>query len=339
MNPNEQYYRHIMGAIGATMLFFLLLINAFGILLGLVGAFGAFSLFPSYATNQTVYQLVYGSGYMLCFMLPVLLLKHFIRKKNHTYYPMQAPLRATPWLLLIAPALTAIAFSASYVNSYFVDLMLFSTPVTEFAENVVAYQPFEIVLEFIVIAIVPGFCEEFLFRGAILNNLLPFGRSNAICISALMFALMHQNPSQLFYTFVAGILLGIVYERTGSIWNTTILHIFNNLVSVILTVLSTNAESGTQAVLRNALVESALYTVGAVAAVVLVLRFFADHHRFENGIFGASANGVHHTPACYVEGDRALKLFFTPTVIIFIVLVALSVFGMILLMAVGNVLA
>ena len=124
MNTNEQYYRHIMGAIGATMLFFLLFINAFGILLGLVGAFGAFSLFPSYATNQTVYQLVYGAGYMLCFMLPVLLLKHFIRKKNHTYYPMQAPFKATPWLLLIAPALTAIAFSASYVNSYIVDLII-----------------------------------------------------------------------------------------------------------------------------------------------------------------------------------------------------------------------
>ena len=186
---------------------------------------------------------------------------------------------------------------------------------------------------------VPGFCEEFLFRGAILSNLLPFGRSNAILISSLMFALMHQNPSQLFYTFVAGILLGTVYERTGSIWNSTILHVFNNLISVILTVLSVNAPTATHAVLSNAFFECGIYLVGTVAAVVLAVRFFGNRHPLENGVFGTSAPSIHCVPACPVERKRAVTLFFTPTVIIFIVLVALSVFGMLLLMAVvGNVL-
>ena len=339
MNRNEQYYRHIMGAIGATMLFFLLFINVFGVLLGLVETFGLFSILRDYAVSETLYQLIYGGGYLLCFMLPVPIFKRLIKRKGHPYYPMQAPLSATLWLLLIAPALTALAFSASYVNSYIVDLFLFSTPVTEFAENVASYQPFEIVLEFIVIAIVPGFCEEFLFRGAILSNLLPFGRSNAILISALFFALMHQNPSQLFYTFVAGILLGVVYERTGSIWNTTILHVFNNLISVILTVVATNASSGTQAILLGTLLECALYAVGVVAAVVLTVRFFSVRCNFENGIFGSSTQSLNVVPACFVERKRAVRLFFTPTVIIFIALVALSVFGLLFVMAVGNVLA
>ncbi len=335
MNRNEQYYRHIMGSIGATMLFFLLFINTFGVLLGLVDAFGFFLIGQNVAVGETVYQLVYAAGYMLCFMLPVLIFKKLITRKQCPYYSMQAPFRATPWLLLIAPALIALAFSASYVNSYFVDLFLFSAPITDFVENIESYQAFEIVLQFIVIAIVPGFCEEFLFRGAILSNLLPFGRSNAIFISALMFALMHQNPAQIFYTFVAGILLGIVYERTGSIWNTTILHILNNLVSLIQTVIYANNTSSVRATLLNALLECGIYAVGTVAAVVLVIRFFSDRHDFKDGFFGVPSTDVNRAPACYVEHRRAVKLFFTPTTVIFIVLVALSVFGIQFLLAVG----
>ena len=339
MNHNEQYYRHIIGAIGATMLFFLLFFNLFGIFLGLIDPFIFFYIFENDTTYTTVYQLTYATGYMLCFMLPVPILKGLITRKKYPYYPMQAPFKATPWLIAIAPALIALAFSASYVNSYFVDLFLFSAPVDIFVRNLAQYQPYEIVLQFIVIAIVPGFCEEFLFRGAILSNLLPFGRSNAILISALMFALMHQNPAQIFYTFVAGILLGLIYERTGSIWNTTILHILNNLISLIQSVMLANSSSYAKGTLYTALLECGIYTLGVVGAVALVLRFFADHHRFENGIFGVSCTSVNRAPVCYVDRKRAVRLFFTPTMTIFVVLIALSVFGIQFLLAVSNVFA
>ena len=96
MNRNEQYYRHIMGAIGATMLFFLLYINVFGVLLGLVETFGLFSILRDYAVSETLYQLIYGGGYLLCFMLPVPIFKRLIKRKGHPYYPMKAPLSATP---------------------------------------------------------------------------------------------------------------------------------------------------------------------------------------------------------------------------------------------------
>ena len=331
MNRNEQYYRHIMGSIGAAMLFFLLFFNIFGVILLLGEGIGVFSLFESYEVSETVYQLFYACGYTLCFMLPVPILKRLITRKKYPYYPMQAPLRATPWLLLIAPVLISLAFSASYVNSFFVDLFLFSTPAEQLAENITSYQPLEIVLQFIVIAVVPGFCEEFLFRGAILTNCLPFGRSNAILISALMFALMHQNPAQLFYTFVAGVLLGIVYERTRSIWNTTILHVLNNLISLVQTVLAVNAASPAYGTLKLMLLECGLYTLGALFAVALVFRFFGKRQDFKDGIFGSVEHDLYCVPQCQISRKRALKLFFTPCMIIFIVLVAVTVIGLLLM--------
>ena len=37
---------------------------------------------------------------------------------------------------------------------------------------------------------VPALCEEFLFRGCILSNLLPYGKTTAILASAVLFSMI-----------------------------------------------------------------------------------------------------------------------------------------------------
>jgi membrane protease YdiL (CAAX protease family) len=72
--------------------------------------------------------------------------------------------------------------------------------------------------------------EETFFRGLLQTTLsrlsgLPW---ISILITALLFASVHMEPAFLFPLFVLGVALGWVYERTGNLWATVVMHgLFN----------------------------------------------------------------------------------------------------------------
>ena len=76
--------------------------------------------------------------------------------------------------------------------------------------------------------------EEAIFREALLGDLLlrKVRPGVAIAISALIFGCIHANPAQIPGAAFIGLLLGIVYWRTGNIVLTSLLHIANNLFCV-----------------------------------------------------------------------------------------------------------
>ena len=88
-----------------------------------------------------------------------------------------------------------------------------------------------------VICLLAPIAEELVFRGAVLRKLLewkPECRWLMITLSALLFALAHMNPAQLLHPFLIGLLLGWLYERTGSIVPGIIFHWANNTVAYLL---------------------------------------------------------------------------------------------------------
>ena len=325
MLPNERHYRKTVGAIGGAMLIFWGIINIGGsgiaflpFLLSLLGA--------STEVVNVVYQTVYAAVYLLSFMLPVAFLKMFIRKAGYSYTSMRCEVKMSGYVPLIMLAGVAVIYGLAQINASMVSIFDYSDFLFEImggaGESPALYQ---LVLEFITLCVVPGFCEEFLFRGAILTNCLPFGRSNAILISALLFSMMHQNAGQLLYTFAAGILLGVVYERTGNIWTCTVLHIFNNFISLVQGVIGEKLGIGIKGFMGNALFETLLMLVGTVSAVILILRFFSHKEDFSSGFFGRSVPAEDGYAPCSVEASRMRKLFFTPTMVIFLILCALQI--------------
>ena len=77
--------------------------------------------------------------------------------------------------------------------------------------------------------------EEIFFRGLLYNSLKH--RMNvpaAIVLSGFLFALVHFNPLSVLVIFPMGMLLAYVYERTGSLWITIIMHALNNGVAFAL---------------------------------------------------------------------------------------------------------
>jgi hypothetical protein len=55
-----------------------------------------------------------------------------------------------------------------------------------------------------------------------------------IAVSAALFALIHFNPAQMPHAFVIGLLLGWMYQRTGSLAPAIAFHWANNTVAYLL---------------------------------------------------------------------------------------------------------
>ena len=76
--------------------------------------------------------------------------------------------------------------------------------------------------------------EEILMRGVVLGGLKnTYGTGAALLISATFFACLHFNMVQTLSAFVCGIVLGLLYIRTNSIFCCLIAHGGYNLISYV----------------------------------------------------------------------------------------------------------
>jgi hypothetical protein len=202
------------------------------------------------------------------------------------------------------------------------------------------YKPYELVLEIIAVALVPAVCEEFLFRGAVAANLLPFGRGVAVVGSSVLFALMHQNPYQMFYTLLVGLVIGYLYVKTGSILMCTVLHFCNNAISVLQQVCLTNLGGEIGEICCYILAVSA-YFLGAVGFVVyFIIERRNGRERFEGGSFGRIIEAEDGEAVIPVSLGKKLSGFLTPGMIVFCCLAVinmLSVLGLLMLFSVVGV--
>lgn len=87
------------------------------------------------------------------------------------------------------------------------------------------------------ICILAPMIEEIMMRGYLLHGLLiSYGSIIALFVSSLLFALLHFNMVQTFSAFVCGIVLGLLYLQTGSVFCCILTHAGYNLISYITTI-------------------------------------------------------------------------------------------------------
>ena len=316
LNANETYYRQIVFSVGIAMVAMLLLMNVGGLLQASFQNWIRVSVFDPIAAD-IIDQLFYAGIYLFVFILPAYLLRYSIRKRGLVYYPIKAELRVTKHLPIILLGGVFLIWTQSYINGALVSVFNYSA----FSSDVLwEHQDFQydyqVVLQVVVAALVPAFCEELLFRGAVLTNLLPFGRVTAILISSLLFAVMHQNAEQVLYAFSAGVLLGLVYERTGSIWNCFFLHFANNFASVLVEVMEWRLPFDNE--WFWAIAETALCVICIGFVVLLTFVLNTKKPNVENGIFGRTFPSSDGYAAHPVSSSRAVQLFFNFPMILFL---------------------
>ena len=84
------------------------------------------------------------------------------------------------------------------------------------------------------IAIVPGFVEEFIYRGIIFQSYQKYSWKKAVLLSGFLFGIMHGNFNQFLYAWVLGMIFAVVVEVTDSILSTMIMHFMINGTNVVM---------------------------------------------------------------------------------------------------------
>lgn len=85
-----------------------------------------------------------------------------------------------------------------------------------------------------VIAVIPAFLEESVYRGCFFNAYSKKSPLKAIFLSALFFGLMHLNFNQFSYAFAMGMIFCFLVEGTDSIFTSMIVHFVINCSSVAM---------------------------------------------------------------------------------------------------------
>ncbi len=91
------------------------------------------------------------------------------------------------------------------------------------------------VVSALLMAVLPAFAEEFMFRGILFGSYRRSKMLAAIFLSAFLFGLMHMNFNQFLYAFALGIYFAFLVEATGSILSSMLAHFTVNFTSVLMT--------------------------------------------------------------------------------------------------------
>ncbi|MCR4780391.1 MAG: CPBP family intramembrane metalloprotease [Ruminiclostridium sp.] len=185
-------------------------------------------------------------------------------------------------------------------------------------------------LFFMLVVIAPIF-EEFVYRGALMDALKPYGNGFAIFTTGIMFGLAHANFQQMFYTAVIGICLGYIANVTGSIFPTTILHMMVNSISgIMVLLLSTNGvqqfilRGNTDAVPDSDMIWLAVFGIFMVSVVILAVIGFIS------AIMKIKQIKRYKVPKVFPElgnGRKALILVTAVPSVIAILMIIDTVFG------------
>lgn len=316
-----------------TVLFYVM-----NILAGIVSSvlFALLSKETAYVLSESVFMIVY----LLAFLIPAWLLHKIICKRQGV---CTSPIFCrgkrlgilTP--LLVMSAIT-INFSAAIFNHELV------TAVIPIPKDAVLYpvepmtQWYQLLIMLLSTAVIPAVCEEILFRGVILNHLIPYGRGMAILSSSLLFGLMHSNVSQFFYTTLLGVVIGYLYVRTKSIWLCMLIHFVNNGISVLEEGLF-NLSDPDLAQRLYGLVELLVLILGGLSILLLILYHRRRKPPEEDGCFRKTEEPSMEYEEVAVTKEKKISLFCTPSMIVFFVLSGLSMIStaLALLMTWGTV--
>ncbi len=91
-----------------------------------------------------------------------------------------------------------------------------------------------LLVNFVLSPLLPAIIEEGFVRGIIYRSLEGYGKWFAIICSALIFALFHGNPQQLFLQFLGGVAFAFVLSLTKNFFIPCFMHFFYNLFILLV---------------------------------------------------------------------------------------------------------
>jgi len=121
-----------------------------------------------------------------------------------------------------------------------------------------------------VIAVMPGICEEIMFRGFLFRFFEKQGKWIAIIISAILFSVFHLDPYRLIPVFFLGVLLAWIMYKSNSIYLSILAHMLNNGLALVF-VHFPNMKLFNFSIVKQ---ESLNWWIGIPAVIVLTLSLY-----------------------------------------------------------------
>lgn len=212
----------------------------------------------------------------------------------------EAPVRGERLTLPMLLGLIALCFALAYAGNFLGAIVnaVIGAVTGKLPENELETMTSSAPLwtNFLCVGILAPVLEEIFFRKLVIDRLRRYGDLFAMLASGVLFGLIHGNFYQFFYAAAMGVLFGYVYLRTGRLRYTVILHVTVNLVGAVYTaemlklispiLEAENPAAALLAAPAGALMLSfylcfmLLCLAGAVAAAILLYRYWVRGHRF-----------------------------------------------------------
>ena len=226
--------------------------------------------------DPSLYYLLAGSSFILCFLIPGLLYLAVTRTPMGQVLPSDK-VRPDRWIALLFLGF-GLALLSNLPANWFTDL--FGNFLPSGNPKPTAYVPAvheiatvpSMILSFVRTAVLPAFFEEFFFRGIFLGRLRPYGDGFAVCTSALLFGLFHGNLHQIPFAFLVGLAIGYIVVRTNNIWLGVAIHFCNNAFSAVQDLLRPYLSSADYDFFYR-LTFYGILVMGALAAMYLLWRW------------------------------------------------------------------
>ena len=300
----EREYRRTVNRLGGALLLLI------GLRIGMDLIFAPVIDVLIYDADLTTQTLILALSDIACcllaFVLPLLFYRWITPKDQRI--PLLLEPKTPRDTALIIPAAMAIIYCAAITNAFLTRFLGLSPGSPSYATPDTSMPPYLAVLSFLATAVIPAFCEELVFRGLVVSQLLPYGKTTAVLGSAVLFGLIHQNYGQFFYATLAGVVLALAVIESGSVWVGVIIHLLNNLISVVGEVFYNRLPYETEMVLSRA-IEVLVVGGGLLCLVVLIYR--------RSGQRRETRDAVRCGPGM---GAEAVRGFCSPMMVVFCLL-------------------
>ena len=222
-----------------------LLLGAMGLMFGVLAMSTALVAARHSLSWQEASQIASGDPLTLGFAQLVGLMTFVVigAARAHRAGPLREALHVlpTPWRSVALAALAGVClqFPLAELSAIMGELVPAIAPTEETERTLEAItridgplRAFSVPFAFVIVA---PLTEELLFRGLLLGALHPrLGSVGALLLTALLFGVFHAAPLAMIYASVAGLALGWVFVRTGSVLAGLAMHAACNAVGVLL---------------------------------------------------------------------------------------------------------
>lgn len=231
-------------------------------------ALSVFIRFAPFETDAESLSTFVSTAYEIGVLaLPVILYAAFRRGAKKTMRFNKISVR----MMLFAAVLAAVGmFMANYLTAWWLLLIEKLGGVPQESGISIPADSASLMLSILTVGIVPGVCEETLFRSGLMSAWERFGKKKALIVTSVLFALLHGTIAGLPNQIMMGLVLGYIVLLTDSVYAGMIYHAVHNSLTMLITYAANSTADLTAAAEMTASLSASIGGAQGYASLLMI---------------------------------------------------------------------